>query len=305
MGEIADALRRARGTTPPEIRPVAPVAPPPPEPSLGRLPAAPTLAAREPAPERPAGNVITRIDPPDHAIALEGAQAEACRRVALRARAHLKSAKARSLAVVSAGRADGKTTVACNIALAFASLIKGRQVALVDLDLRKPSVAPTLGLRPQHGIEEVLHGRANLADVQISLSDPEIDFFPAIQATSRSHELLVQPRFAQLIEQLERRYEVVVIDTPPVLLTPDANLILEHVAMCVPIARVGWTRLRSFRALVEALPRSKMIDPLLNGGSAPGHYGVDDYYGVADVPDAPPPLLDWGTLKKRWGNRGE
>jgi Mrp family chromosome partitioning ATPase len=62
------------------------------------------------------------------------------RHLALRLRTELENHSARSLAIVSALRNEGKTTVACNIAIALASLMPERSVAIVDLDLRNPSV---------------------------------------------------------------------------------------------------------------------------------------------------------------------
>ena len=112
-------------------------------------------------------------------------------------------------------------------------------------------------------------------------------------------------RIAQVeIDQLERRYETVVIDTPPVLMTPDASLILKHVGACIPIARAGWTRQRSFRALVDALPRRMVLDALLNGGRAPGYYSDDDYYSNARGPGEGAKAIDWATLRKRWSRHG-
>ena len=316
MGEIADALRRARERIAPDPRPIGgggaasaalPIAdlvsPHLSEPA-GRADALPELSERRIA-------TLLNADP---AVAVtEGPQVEACRRIALRVRAQLDAARAHSVAIVSAGRADGKTTVACNLALALASLSQGRQVALVDLDLRNPSVAKSLGLAPSTGIEEVLHDRASAADVQVSIDEPELDVYPAFTPPARSHELLVLPRLAALIDQLERRYETVVIDTPPVLMTPDASLILKHVGACIPIARAGWTRQRSFRALVDALPRRMVLDalprravldPLLNGGRAPGYYSNDDYYSHVRGPGEGAKAIDWATLRKRWSRHG-
>lgn len=311
MGEIADALRRARARGGADLRPMGAPATPAgtPSPFSGFAPpedAAPPRLDPGPSeglPER-AQRTLDRLQGASPAIVLEeGPRAETCRRLALRLRAQLEAAGSRSLAVVSAGHSDGKTTVACNLALAFASLSRGRQVALVDLDLRKPSVARALDLPRGTGVEEVLQGRAQAGEAALSLEAPELDLYPTFAPISRAHELLVQPSLARLIEQLERRYETVVVDTPPVLLTPDASLILKHVGACLPLARAGWTRQRSFRALVEQLPRHQTLEGLLNGGRAPGDYGDYDYYAEEEGPLDDAPSIDWTTLRKRWSRR--
>jgi len=98
-----------------------------------------------------------------------------------------------------------------------------------------------------------------------------------LAAQRASHELLVKPRFAQMIEELERRYAIVLIDTPPALLVPDANLILRRVATCLAVARAGESRARRFRQLVEMLPSRRLLGEILNGvrpqDLAYGYYG--------------------------------
>src|SRR4029450_10504694 len=129
MGEIADALRRARSQRP------TPTAP---EPGLRGLPAPVTLDGAVPG-TKP-GLMINSVEPQNTAVIVEpGPDAEACRHVALRLRSAMDERRAHSVAIVSAERGDGKTTVACNVAIALATLSRDREVALVDFDLRKPS----------------------------------------------------------------------------------------------------------------------------------------------------------------------
>ena len=82
--------------------------------------------------------------------------------------------------------------------------------------------------------------------------------------------------------KLEGRYEAVIVDTPPVLLVPDARQILERVAVCVPVARAGTTRVRAFRSMLEEIPRSQVLSTLLNGKR-----GGDRYYQNYPYQDEP------------------
>jgi capsular exopolysaccharide synthesis family protein len=219
---------------------------------------------------------LTEADP-GTAFADEAAL-EACRSVALRLRAQLEWSNCRSVAVVSAMRDEGKTTVACNLAMAMASLSKGREVALVDLDLRKPNIGTILGLPPTPGTDHILTGEATLEDVRIEVGRPALDIYPARQPRSATHELLVQARFAEMIRALEDRYAMVIVDTPPGLALADTSLILKHVARCIPVARTGISRARSFRKLIEALPREQIVGSILNGTRLDrAHY---DYYSA-------------------------
>jgi len=281
MGEIADALRRARSQRPASI-PTATASAPAPEPSLRGLLAPVSIAPLAPEP-RP-GLSIRSIEPQNVAIILgQGPEAEACRHVALRLRAALDERRARSVAIVSAERGDGKTTVACDIAIALATLSREREIALVDFDFRKPSILKSLSVPHQAGVEEILLGRATLDTVRVSVEQPAIDIYPIVTAQDVAHELLVLPQVASLISDLERRYATVVVDTPPAPLVPDAALILRHVAACAPVVRAGKTRARSLRQLLDCLPRERIVGSILNCERAPRFGYRDHYYG-----DEPP-----------------
>jgi capsular exopolysaccharide synthesis family protein len=279
MGEIADAIRRARGAT---------VAAASPRPAMAGVQALRGFEAPEAPAPRPSsaahGHPVESVTPHNDALVIEedGANAEACRHLALRLRSALDARGLRSVAIVSAERADGKSTVATNLAVALASLTQSREVALVDFDLRKPSIASYLNLARHTGIEEVLNGRATLDDVAINVQHPAIDVYPVATQQRSAHEIFVQHRIAEVIAELERRYQTVVIDTPPAPLVPDANLILRHVRACVPVVRTGKTRARSLRRLLECLPSERILGWIVNcERTSKSDYG-DYYYSEPD-----------------------
>lgn len=283
MGEIADALRRARKQA----------SSAPGEPGIRRLPtlpqAAPASAAAAAAASSSApqpGLSVNSVDPQNAAVILEhGPNAEACRHLALRLRSALEERRARSIAIVSAERGDGKTTVACNVAIALATLSREREVALIDLDLRKPAIVKSLSVPHEAGVEEVLLGRAALDEVRVSVHLPAIDVFPVVTPQDAAHELLVLPQLAAMIAELERRYSTVIVDTPPAPLVPDATLIMRHVAACGAVVRAGKTRARSLKRLLECLPRERLVGWIVNGERA-ARFGYRDYY-YGDEPVEP------------------
>jgi Mrp family chromosome partitioning ATPase len=194
--------------------------------------------------------------------------------------------RAHSVAIVSAERGDGKTTVACNVAIALATLSREREIALVDFDLRRPSIVKSLSIPHNGGVEEILLGRATLDSVRVCVQQPAIDVFPVATPQDVAHELIVLPEMAALIADLERRYATVVVDTPPAPLVPDATLILRHVAAWAPVVRAGKTRARSVRRLLDCLPQGRMLGWILNGDRAP-RFGYREYY-YGDEPAAAP-----------------
>lgn len=203
------------------------------------------------------------------------------RHLGLRLRTEMDRSNARTLAVVSAVRNEGKSIVSCNIAAAIASLASERSVALVDLDLRNPSIASMLQIKVPVGIEQVLLGRAKLDDTRISLREPEIDVYPCAQPHRAAHELLVLPAFEAFIRELESRYAAVIIDTPPTLLVPDSTIIMRVASYCVAVARAGKTRVNRFSEMLERLPKEKLLGKVINNVPLPSHAKGDEYYYYA------------------------
>jgi Mrp family chromosome partitioning ATPase len=280
MGEIADALRRTRGVLFPAPSDSAP------SPSPGLDVPVPPLAPSRPR-SQPPGLHVDTLEPTRSAILLRDAPGvEACRHLAVRLLAEIERRSAGVVAVVSAMRGEGKTTVACDLALALASVSGARGVALLDLDLRNPSVARYLGLAIDVGVEDLFSSDVVLDEVRVEVAHPGLDIFPALRPLRDAHELLVLPALARLIGDLKRRYGVVIVDTPPALIVPDASLILREVPACVAVARSGVTRARLFKELVRVLPRERMIGEILNGTRASSQVYGGYYYAGGESVDA-------------------
>jgi len=257
--------------------------------------AAASAPAPTPAPAAPRGHAAAPHAPARQIESLEAADPilvltddvalDACRRVALRIRNAMSRSNLRSLAVASAVRGEGKTTVTCDLAIAMASLSKDGEVALVDLDLRNPSIARRLGVEVDVGVEQYLSGDVSLDDIRIRVQRPSVELYAVAAPVREAHELLVSPRFEQLLRELEARHPLVLIDTPACLVASDTAIILEKVASCVLLARFGVTRTRNFRQLISSLPRPKILGQVMNDVRVPRHRYYDYYGPEAEVDD--------------------
>lgn len=278
MGEITEALRRARIDD--KSRPASPTDSAPPRavamPSASPAPHAPI--AEPDRHESPSSEKEGFWSPRALFVEDQGAMAETARHLALRVRAELDQRGARSVAVVSALHSEGKTTIAGNLALALCSLSPNRSVALLDLDLRKPSLERSLGVRAVAGIDDVLLGEATLDEACVSFDKPPLDVYPVRQARGAAHELLVRPTLEAALRELERRYEIVVVDTAPVLLVPDTPILLRHMSACVAVARAGHSRSKAFSRMCELLPPGRLVGAVLDEGSLPTHASSYRYY---------------------------
>jgi len=287
VGEITDALRRAReeakrpveadaldppveAAIAPPVIPVTPAATIPDE-TRGRLARRATDIHISHSKEGPW--VARAVVADDH-----GPYSGHYRQFALRLLGELKQRDSHVVLVASAVAQDGKTTTACNLALAFASMAAGRRVAIVELDLRRPTLGPALDIPlPEIGIERVLLGEAPLASACLH-SDDGVDIFPVVTRCENVHEILARPALGELMRNLAQSYEVVVLDTPPVLAVPDVSLILPHVKACITVARAGATPLSAFRAMLELIPREKIAGAFINGVTRGRDYQQYGYY---------------------------
>lgn len=187
--------------------------------------------------------------------------------------------------ITSALQGEGKTLVACNLALALASMAGESRIALLDLDLHHPSIAKAMGITTGPGVEKVLLGEANLRAVRIRTNLPALDLFPIGSPVPRAHEVLARPTFPALIGELSRQYAIVVCDCPPTLLVPDVELIAPHVGACLLVAKAGVTRRHPFREAITTLPRASLIGTFLNFSNPPRHarnYSNYAYRGVGE-----------------------
>ena len=103
--------------------------------------------------------------------------------------------------------------------------------------------------------------------------------------------------FAETLRQLEQRYQVVLFDTAPALAMPYVSLMLRHVGACIPVARIGRTRTRSLRQLIDLLPRDRVLGPVLNGERLAPEMSY--YYAAPEM--HPPP----GAGEDSKGRRGK
>lgn len=209
-----------------------------------------------------------------------GAVAEQFRHLAVRVRSQLATDGQRTLAVTSATRGDGKTTVVCNFALAMASVCGDDRVALVEFDLRRPRVGEGLGVRPEVGIESVLAGEASLESARIRTQFDSLDLFLVRDPQMRAHELLSGPHTSGLVRSIASRYRFVIVDTPPVLLVPDTPLLIPEVDAALIIVRRGHTRLAALTSALDLLPEEKLLGVFVNELASPVRSREYGYYAA-------------------------
>ena len=286
MGEIAEALRRARESGPKAVPLEGAPRPVQRGPHRGSGP-------RRDGPREGAASLaeLSHVEEGSwRARALvvreDGPLPASIRQLALRVRRELPR-EARSLAVLSAIAGEGKTTVACNLALALANLEGGGGVALVELDLHRPTMAASLGVSVSTGIDDVVLGGADLQQACIPFRDPPIDLYPVRTSRRHTSDLFAGADLDALFRDLERRYGLIVVDTPPTMLVADTQFIIQHADSCVVVARRRKSPAKALLRMVEQLPREKLLGAIWNDGGLPVRAAYYYHYRDTAQPQQP------------------
>jgi protein-tyrosine kinase len=198
-----------------------------------------TLKATIPVPSEQAR--LVALDKPDSPAA-EQYRVLHQRLVRLSARRPL-----RVVAVTSAGRREGRTTTAANLALTAAQ--EGRATVLVEGDLRRPSLSALLGLAPRAGLAEVIEGKAELAQAVTRLGPLAV-----LCAGGDGRDApLRNPRAQAVLEQLRAAFELVIVDAPPAIAFADGDRLVAAADGALLVVRAGSTPRQVVRLALESL----------------------------------------------------
>jgi len=184
---------------------------------------------------------------------------------------------------------DGKTTTAINLAGALAQA-RETKVLLIDMDLRRPAVNGQLGLRGFNpkGVVAVLGAGASLDDVIVELPMFNLSIIPSGPRQSAPYELLKSSRLHQMMDEARRRFDYVIVDTPPVIAVPDCRVISSGVDGFLVIVNAHKTATRLLSETVSVLGQSKVLGLIFNRDDQPiaehlyNSYGPDPSGGWTD-----------------------
>ncbi|TYO85179.1 polysaccharide biosynthesis tyrosine autokinase [Oceanicella actignis] len=191
-----------------------------------------------------------REDPVEHVRKRPGSElGEAVRE--LRAALAPPGSGPRVIAVVSAGPAEGKSTLSALLAESCARM--GRSAALVDCDLRRPAQARRYGLSAEEDLLAVLEGETPLEAALREDRRTGVSILPSQEAPATRADALAGPAFEALMRELRGRFDVVVLDTPPLLAVSDARVIAAFADAAVFVARWGETTRADARAALRIL----------------------------------------------------
>ena len=170
----------------------------------------------------------------------------------------------RLIAFSSPSRGDGKTVTCINVAAAL-SLIDNTSVLILDVDLRCPRVAEAFGIPNTPGIAEVLSGNVDLRSALVRAREfPNLYILPAGMAHRNPAELLHSEQWISIVEHLRSQFSVVVMDTTPVALVADYELVQHISDGVILIVAPGRSDRNAYEAALKSIPKEKLLGIVLN-----------------------------------------
>jgi capsular exopolysaccharide synthesis family protein len=144
-----------------------------------------------------------------------------------------KDDKLNTLAVISAGAGEGKSTTVFNLAAIFAQ--SGQRVLIVDSDLRRPTLHKMMRVTNNLGLTNYLLKQNTLEEVIQTTSLPSLDFMASGKLPSSSLGILSSAQMKDLISELKQHYDFVIFDSPPVMGVSDASILASEVDMTIQV----------------------------------------------------------------------
>ena len=181
----------------------------------------------------------------------------------------------------------GKTFVCANLAAVISQTNK--RVLLIDCDMRKGYTHELLGTTNTNGLAEVLTGQAEISRCAQKTSVPNFDLVPRGVVPSNPSELLMSERFAELISWASKNYDLVLIDTPPILAVIDAAVVGRHTGTTLMVARYAVNTLKEVETSLSRFEqnginvRGVILNSIFRRASGYEDYGYYEYEYKSDA----------------------
>ena len=189
------------------------------------------------------------------------------------------------IVVASASANEGKTTLATQLGRSVAR--SGRRVCVVDCDFRSPSAHEAFQMQPGAGVSELLRGQADLDSLVQDTATPGLSFLSAGSVDSESLRVLALDGGEHLIATLKQRFDVVIIDTSPLLFVAEPSMIAQHSDGVVMAVRRDFSRMSFVKQACETLRNldAPLIGSVMLGAESTIHrqtYGYQKNVVVAE-----------------------
>jgi capsular exopolysaccharide synthesis family protein len=188
---------------------------------------------------------------PQLRMSSHGAEAEAFRRLRTNLEFVNVEARPQVLLLTSAVSGEGKSSTCINLGMSIAQ--SGKRVLLVDGDLRRPSLGPYLGLESGVGLTTALIGRAGVGDLVQPSAHDDLDVLTSGAIPPNPAELLGSTAMKKILDEVGYRYDVILIDSPPIMAVADAAILSRVATGTVLVAGCAKIHQNELSRAVEAM----------------------------------------------------
>lgn len=207
----------------------------------------------------------------------------------LRTSLHFAMMQARNNVLMLTGVSPsiGKTFVCANLAAVISQTNK--RVLLIDCDMRKGYTHELLGTNNVNGLSEILIGKGDISSSAKPTSIPHFDLIPRGQVPPNPSELLMSERFGELIAWASSHYDLVLIDTPPILAVTDAAIVGRHVGTTLMVARYAVNTLKEVETSLSRFEQNGIqvkgviLNSIFRRASGYQDYGYYEYEYTSDA----------------------
>ena len=180
--------------------------------------------------------------------------------------------------VTSSKPGEGKSFVSVNMAVVSAQ--SGQSVVLIDTDLRRGYLHKYFGLsRNEKGLTDILAGEASIDDVLFKDEESGLSFIPVGSYPPNPAELLMHSNFEKFLKEIDKRFDLTILDAPPLLAVTDPVIIAKFAAMILLVVRFQEVGTKELSAALKALERvdRKPTGSVLNGYDAKSGNNYSSY----------------------------
>jgi tyrosine-protein kinase Etk/Wzc len=204
--------------------------------------------------------------------------AEAMRNI--RSNLSFVNSNAQTIAVTSSVSGEGKTFIVMNLAGIIA--LSGKKTIIIDLDMRKPKIHLGFGTENLLGISNLIIGKAKLEEVINHSSINNLDYITSGAIPPNPSELILSEAFDDIITDLKTKYDVIVIDNPPIGIVSDGISMLAKADIPIYVFKSNYSKRQFANRIVELkdVQKIKSLCVILNGIETEGNqYGYEFGYG--------------------------
>lgn len=193
------------------------------------------------------------------------------------------------VALTSAESGEGKSSTACNLAVVIAQL--GKRVLIIDADLRRPRLHQILGVSNRTGLVACLTSGADIREAALPTGVDNLDILPSGPIPPNPSELLASPRMVELVRAMRSHYDMVIIDSPPVLAVSDPlhiGAVADGMVFCIASNSTHKEHCVTARDRL-AMAEVKMLGTVLNRydstqkGTRQRYYYYEQYYSSSET----------------------